>query len=236
MRLRPLDKAQGGRGMKIIDISWPITENTTGYKNRKNIKFTRYKNFETDGWRESLITLESHSGTHIDAPSHFVRDGKNIESISLDRLVGDCIVLDLTDVQESGSPFDENGAKSITRDILFEHDHEINKDDIIILKTSNSATKPEDLFLPNFVYLDHSGAHYLAQKGVKAVGIDYLGIERNQPGHETHIELMQNNIVIIEGLRLQHVQAGNYFFCCLPLAIQGLEAAPARAVLIDDNL
>jgi arylformamidase len=72
----------------------------------------------------------------------------------------------------------------------------------------------------------------LAEKKVKAVGIDYLGIERNQPDHATHTILMNNNITIIEGLRLADVMAGDYFFICLPLNVVGLEAAPARALLL----
>lgn len=208
--------------MKIIDISWPITENITGYKNRKNIIFNTYKTFEKDGWRESLITLESHSGTHVDAPTHFLKKGNSIDQIPLEQLIGPCIVLDLTDVPEK-----------ITRDVLFRYDEIIYKDSVVLFKTSNSATKPEDLFNPAFIYLEVTGAQYLQEKNVKAVGIDYLGIERNQPGHETHIALMQKNIAIIEGLRLGHVQAGEYFFVCLPLATVGLEAAPARAILIE---
>jgi arylformamidase len=71
-----------------------------------------------------------------------------------------------------------------------------------------------------------------AEKKVKAIGIDYLGIERNQPDHATHTILMKHNIAIIEGLRLADAVAGDYFFICLPLNVIGLEAAPARAVLL----
>ena len=79
-----------------------------------------------------------------------------------------------------------------------------------------------------------SGAEHLADLGVKAVGIDYLGIERNQPDHATHTTLLENEVAIIEGLRLEHVEPGVYFLCCFPLAVQGLESAPARAVLMQD--
>jgi arylformamidase len=74
----------------------------------------------------------------------------------------------------------------------------------------------------------------LAEKKIKAVGIDYLGIERNQPNHETHTVLMSNEITIIEGLRLDHVPEGQFFLWCVPLAVIGLEAAPARALLIQE--
>ena len=108
----------------------------------------------------------------------------------------------------------------------------IESDQIILFKTKNSALKSDDLFHASFIYLNQSAAKFLAEKKVKAVGIDYLGIERNQPTHETHICLLEKNIPIIEGLRLEHVQAGTYFLCCLPLRLQELEAAPARAILM----
>jgi arylformamidase len=211
--------------MKIIDISWPLSEATTGYKDRKILKFKPTKEFDRDGVRETEMTLSSHSGTHVDAPSHFLRDGKTIDEIKLDRLVGVCEVLDLTDKVER-----------ITRDVLEDKADKIREDTIILFKTKNSLTAPEDKFTPHFTYLENSGALYLKERKVKAVGIDYLGIEHSQEGHLTHKICMENNIVIIEGLRLQPVKAGTYFFCCLPLLAIGLDGAPARAMLIEDFL
>lgn len=211
--------------MKIIDISWPLSEATTGYKDRKILKFEPRKIFDKDNARETTITIDAHSGTHVDAPSHFLQDGKTIDAIKLDRLVGTCTVLDLTNVPEK-----------ITRDHLMKHENEICEGDIILLKTTNSATQATENFTPHFIYLETSGAQYLKEKKVKAVGIDYLGIERNQSGHLTHKELMHDDIVIIEGLRLQHVKPGDYFFVCLPLLAIRLEAAPARAMLIEGKI
>jgi arylformamidase len=207
--------------MKIIDISWPLSDATTGYKDRKILKFEERRSFDKDGYRETTIMIDSHSGTHVDAPAHMLNDGITIDQVSLDSLVGGCIVLDLTDVEEK-----------ITREVLAEHDHEIMENDIVILKTINSSTQATDKFTPHFAYLEISGAAYLAEKKIKAVGIDYLGIEHSQPGHLTHKELFKHDITIIEGLRLGHVAPGEYFFCCLPLSMPGLEAAPARAILI----
>lgn len=209
--------------MKIIDISWPISAATTGYKDRNIVDFEEVKNFNRDGVRETNIHLSSHSGTHIDAPSHFLRDGKTIDQLSLDRFVGSCKVLDLTSAVER-----------ITRDCLTEFDSEIDNDDIILLKTINSDTAPIEKFSPHFVYLEVSGAQYLIEKKIKAVGIDYLGIEHSQFGHPTHESLMHADIGIIEGLRLGHVTPGPYICVCLPLKSIGVEAAPARAVLISE--
>ena len=205
--------------MKIYDISWPISNDTTEYKNKKTVAFEQLKDFDKDGVRESKICLGTHTGTHIDAPAHFLKDGKTVDEISLDRLIGRSQVLDLTTVIEK-----------ITADDL--EKFELHEGEIILLKTANSAQSITDPFQTNFIYLDASGARYLADKKVKAVGIDYLGIERGDPEHTTHTTLMHADIVIIEGLRLSHVQAGEYFFVCLPLDLIGLEAAPARAILM----
>ena len=207
--------------MKVIDISWPISKATTGYKDRSVIHFDHVKHFNTDGVRETNIHLSSHSGTHIDAPAHFLKEGKAIDELPLDRFVGDCVVLDMTTC-----------AERITRNCLMAHDDQICEGGIVLLRTTNSDLSVTDKFNPHFVYLEVSGATYLAEKKIKLVGIDYLGIEHSQSGHPTHETLMHADVGIIEGLRLGHVKTGNYFFAALPLYTIGLEAAPARAVLL----
>lgn len=210
--------------MKVIDISWPISKATTGYKDRSIVDIEEIKNFNRDGVRETAVRLSSHTGTHIDAPSHFLKDGKTIDEMPTEHFVGDCVVLDMTTC-----------AERITRDCLVAHDNDIVEGGIVLLRTSNSDVSPTDKFSPHFVYLEASGAIYLAEKKVKAVGIDYLGIEHSQPGHPTHENLMHADVAIIEGLRLGHVPAGAYFFVCLPLNVIGVEAAPARAILMDQS-
>jgi arylformamidase len=208
--------------VEIIDISWPITPDMTAYKDRPMVTYTHIKEFsDQHRVRESMITLGSHTGTHVDAPAHFLRDGSTIDQVSLDRVIGPCKVFDFPE------------SCSIILKVHLER-YVIEKDDIILLKTANSNRTPIDLFDAQFVYLDAQAAQYLSQKSIKAIGIDYLGIERNNPLHETHRICMDSNITIIEGLRLAHVQPGEYLLCCLPLYIVGLEAAPARAVLIRD--
>lgn len=207
--------------MKIFDISWPISSATTGYKDRKVVDLEPTRSFDKDGYRETKITIDSHAGTHIDAPSHFLRDGKTIDQTDLSSVIGRCTVIDMSMVSDG-----------ITRDHL--ENIQINPGDIVLFKTVNSATQPMDRFTPGFIYLEISGAQLLVERNVRAVGIDYLGIERNQLEHVTHTTLLKHNITIIEGLRLQEIEPGSYFLCCLPLYIIGIDAAPARAVLISD--
>jgi arylformamidase len=201
-----------------IDISWPITNDMTAYKDRNIVRIAPTKEFAQDSTRESLITLGSHTGTHIDAPAHFIEHGDTVDQIFFMHLIGSCRLIDV----------------STCTDKITAHDlekHNVQMHEIILLKTLNSAQAVTANFEPNFIYLSADAAEFLAQKKIKTAGIDYLGIERNQPGHETHQKLLSAGIVIIEGLRLEHIEAGSYNLICLPLLLPGLDAAPARAIL-----
>lgn len=206
--------------MKIYDISWPLFEGMTTYKDRGVFKCEEPKSWEKDQSRESLITMGSHIGTHIDAPAHFQDKGKTIDQLDLTKLMGPCKVIDLTSVTER-----------ITAEDLKKHELAPR----VLLKTRNSEFKADDTFNPDFIYVDKTGAKYLVEQGVVCVGIDYLGIETKQPDHETHQQLFEHEIVIIEGLRLKDIEPGTYFLSCMPLELVGAEAAPARAVLIAEE-
>jgi arylformamidase len=207
--------------MKIFDISWPLSDEMTTYKNKDNVLIQPTKTFEADLVRETTLTINSHTGTHIDAPSHFMQYGKSIDQLDPLCSSGPAQVIDMSHVSDC-----------ITKNDLI--NISIAPNQIILFKTKNSTHSPTASFDHNFIYVDSSAASYLVEQSVRAVGIDYLGIERNQPQHETHLIFMQHNIPIIEGLRLQDVQAGIYTLWCLPIKIPGLDGAPARALLIKE--
>lgn len=207
--------------MKFFDISWPISEDMTAYKDKKTVAITQTKTIAEHHVNETLIALSSHTGTHIDAPSHFIAGGRTTSELDPLSCTGHAIVVDMTHV-----------TNSITKKDI-EHITDLN-DRIVLFKTNNSFCDANAPFDPNFIYIAADAAAYLVQQKIKAVGIDYLGIERNQSGHPTHQAFMQQNIAIIEGLRLQEVSAGNYFLWCLPIKMQRLDGAPARAILVLD--
>jgi arylformamidase len=207
--------------MNIIDISWPITPAMTAYKDQKVVQFNQTHTLEKEGVRKTTITFDSHTGTHVDAPSHFLAQGTSSEAVSLEQLIGNAAVLDMTFVEEAITAQDLEG-------------YELKDYDIVLLKTRNSERTSTEAFDQSFVYLDSSAALYLAEIGVHAVGFDYIGIERNSQTHETHHILFKAGIAIIEGLRLEHVQEDSYFFICLPLAVVGIDGAPARAILVSE--
>ncbi len=206
--------------MKIIDISWPIGLTMTQYKNKNSVNLERVHK-EGGYVMEHSIMLNSHTGTHIDAPAHFIEGATTINHVPLNRFIGRCFVADMTHVSHHIDQYVLEGIPA-------------QKGDIVIFKTRNSMNAWDEPFDPNFIYVEASAARYAVSREWKALGIDYLGIERNQPDHETHILLGAAEIPIIEGLRLAEVTEGFYFACILPLKIIGLEAAPARAILFED--
>lgn len=204
--------------MKIWDISMSIRPEMTVYKNRDENRpvFTVARDHTSGSAYETRVTLNLHTGTHVDAPLHIMENGGTIEKMELKRLITRCRVLDLSHVED----------RITQQDLVSQR---IDANDFLILKTRNSQA---DAFDYGFVFLDESGARYLRDKKIKGVGIDSLGVERDQPGHPTHRFLMGAGIIILEGLRLAQVSVGEYTLIALPLKLEGVEASPVRAVLI----
>jgi len=205
--------------MKIIDISMGIEPGMPVYKNQqeKKPKLIVLKDFSNSSSYESEMDINLHTGTHIDAPLHMIENGKTIERMDLAKLITWCKVLDFSYAEDC-----------ITKKDL--ESKSIKQGDFILLKTKNSL---QEQISSDFVFLEKSGAEYLSGKNIKGVGIDSLGIERSQPEHDTHIALLEREIIIMEGLRLGDVDEGEYFLIAMPIKIIGAEAAPARAILLD---
>jgi arylformamidase len=202
--------------VKMYDITVPIFEGMPVYKNKpeKQPKFEKATNAHVT---ESRLSIDVHTGTHIDAPLHMINDGDTFETIDLEKLVGTCKVFDLTKVDGG-----------ITADHLQEFD--IAENDFILFKTKNSN---DEGFNFEFIYLAECGAKLLAEKKIRGVGIDALGVERSQEGHPTHKTLFGSQIIVIEGLQLKDVDEGTYFMVAAPLKLIGTDAAPARVLLFE---
>jgi len=200
--------------MQFYDITMPISKNIMVYKNKEDKRpvFESIKG----STQETKMTINLHTGTHIDFPIHVFADGKTSSGFSLDSLITNVKVLDLTNI------IDEITSKDL-------ENFNINQADFILLKTTNSFKKEFDF---NFVFLSISGAKYLTSKCVKGVGIDALGIERNQADHITHKELFNNNVIIMEGVNLSNVPSGEYKMIAMPMKIENVDALPVSAILI----
>ncbi|WP_217586451.1 cyclase family protein [Lentibacillus saliphilus] len=202
--------------MNVYDISAPIYEGMPVYKNKPE-KQPQIETVTNGHVTESRISMDLHSGTHVDAPLHMVNNGKTFESINIERLVGKVKLYDMTHIEDRITKDDIDGFG-------------IERGDFILFKTKNSLVDEFDL---NFIFLAEDAAAYLAEVGIKGVGVDALGIERSQPGHPTHRALFQRDVIIIEGLRLAAVDEGEYFMVAAPLRIEGTDASPARVLLLE---
>ncbi|MBN3555364.1 cyclase family protein [Fictibacillus nanhaiensis] len=202
--------------MKIYDVSLPIFEGMPVYKNKPE-KQPAFNTTQNGHVTETRISMDVHTGTHVDAPLHMVPGGDTIETLPIEKLVRKAKVIDLT-----------GSTGFISAEDLADKD--IQKDDFVLFKTKNSW---DTEFNFEFIYVNSDAAKVLAEIGIAGVGIDALGVERAQENHPTHKQLFENNIIIIEGLQLKEVPEGEYLMVAAPLKIRGLDASPARIVLIE---
>jgi len=171
----------------------------------------------------STLALGSHSGTHVDAPSHFLSGGDTVDRLPLERLVGPAVVLDVS-----------RGAGGIGVEELAEHD--LANRSRVLLRTGNADLLRRGEFSPDYRALTPAGGRYLLDRGVELVGVDTLSIEEfGSADFSVHRLLLGEGVVIVEGLDLSAVRAGRYGLICLPLRLAGLDGAPARAVLTEEE-
>lgn len=211
--------------MKIIDISVAITPRIPVWPGDDRVDLHRSSKIEEGANANvSFFAASVHTGTHVDAPYHFLSNGKTIEELPLDALVGPVQVVQ---VPSNVTVINAEVLQGLKLEPVVER---------ILFKTSNSKLweNPEAPFNTTFVGIDESGADYLVKRHIKLVGIDYLSISPYKKSRPTHELLLGANVVIVEGLNLTGVSAGKYTLACLPLKLKGAEGAPARAVLIED--
>jgi arylformamidase len=203
---------------EIIDISLPISQGMPVYPGTAKTEIKQVLSASGNSVL-SEIQMTSHAGTHIDAPIHALPGAKNIDDLSLDLFYGPCRVLDLT------------GCKtSITEGDL--RSHRIQADERLLFKTQNSLHGNTE-FYDDYIYLARDAAVYLGDVGIKLAGIDSLSIKQSGSKDNTaHTALLSKGIPIVEGLNLSKVEPGSYILSALPLAFQGIDGSPTRAVLI----
>ncbi|QMW04578.1 cyclase family protein [Spirosoma foliorum] len=167
----------------------------------------------------SRLDMDVHTGTHLDAPLHFVNNGADTSSFLLTTLIGACRVVSIPDTD------------TITRELL---EHHVGADvpKRLLLRTDNSLSNWEAKpFRESFTALAADAAEWIVEKQIQLVGIDYLSIQRYADSPATHQILLRNRIIILEGIYLGHVEPNTYQLICLPLKVQGIEGVPCRAIL-----
>lgn len=209
--------------MRIYDISLPLSPDLPVWPGDPPFDLHLLESME-QGAHANVSGLSSgvHIGTHVDAPHHFLNDGRTVEQLPLDVLVGPCYVAQLPDqIDELNAEVLEGipVAEGVTR---------------VLFGTSNSHwwARGEREFQTGFVALSEDGAEWLVKRNIRLVGIDYLSIAPYGDSVPTHSVLLKAGVVIVEGLDLSAVPRGFYDLYCLPLKLVGSDGAPARAILV----
>ena len=207
--------------MTLYDISLTYTENLPTWPGDPTIQIKRISSIK-DGDLANVTQLSmcAHSGTHVDAPDHFLGNGKTVETIPLELMIGPAAVVE-THAEETITPADLITARipaGVKR---------------VLLKTANSEywAAGNMAFQEDFIALDEEAAEYLVELGVKVIGVDYLSVAPFTDPEPTHKTLLEAGVLIIEGLDLSGIEPGEYILYCLPLKIGGSDGAPARVLL-----
>ncbi len=208
---------------RLYDVSMPIRSGGLVYPNNPAISITQVSSIAAGATANvSRIDFGSHTGTHVDAPLHFMTGGAGVDELPLDVLMGSARLIAFGD------------------DVLSVGEAELRRHDLggvtrLLIRTRNSAwlASGSTEFHPDFTHVAPDGAAYLVSLGVRLVGVDYLSVEQfRSPHHRTHKTLLENGVVIVEGMLLAEPEPGDYELRCLPLLLAGLDGAPARAVLM----
>jgi arylformamidase len=204
---------------KIIDVTIPLSAQVPVYPGDTRFVLETTDRIETGGSSNmSRITMSSHAGTHVDAPYHFLADGATVDQLPLEILMGKARVVQVAAV----SSIERSNLESLG----------LHDDIRLLIKTRNSGMLRQPDFQSDFVSLSPAGAAYLAQAGIKLVGLDYLSIDPcPSADHPAHHALLEAGVVVVEGLDLSRVEPGEYDMVCLPLRIEGGDGSPARVVL-----
>jgi len=209
--------------MTIYDISLTISPNLPIWPGDPALELELIESMDK-GAHANVTRLSAavHLGTHVDAPHHFLNDGRTVENLPLEVLTGPCYVTQLPD-----------GIEAITAEVLdrTEISSEMKR---VLFGTRNSHlwAKSESTFQTDFVAITEDGAEWLVEHGVQLVGVDYLSVAPYGDSVPTHTVLLKAGVVVVEGLNLSKIVRGFYDLYCLPLKIAGSDGAPARAILI----
>src|SRR5512135_2363768 len=207
--------------MKFFDVTLTISNDLPTWPGDPAISLKRVADMEAgDSLNLSRLEFGVHSGTHVDAPLHFIQNGKGVDTLNLDILIGMCEIRRVPDEE-----------KVITAQVL--ESLRIPFGTIrLLLRTSNSDiwARGENKFQEDFVAIDQSGAEWIVEHGIRLVGVDYLSVAPFQASFPTHNVLLQAGVIPIEGLNLSQIDPGEYLLYCLPLKLKDADGAPARVI------
>lgn len=214
----------GNMGVRhFFDITLPIDSSFPTWPGDPDVILMPDATVANEGFNTSKMCFGTHTGTHVDAPWHYLQEGRRLEDIPIEHWSGPCYVARIPDhigLITSSDLREANIPAGTTH---------------LLLRTKNSSfwERPRPWsFTHEFVGIDADAAQWIVDRGIQLVGIDYLSIGPFvEPDHATHLTLLGNDILILEGLDLRAVDAGPYQLICLPMRIMCGDGAPARAIL-----
>lgn len=214
-------KWSDGTEKRVFDISISLSKETPAFPGQPIFQKKLLSSLARgDRSNVSELSLTSHTGTHVDSPNHFIEKMETIDKIPLKRVMGPSRVFEMKTRQK----IDASDIEHL----------DIDPGIIALFKTRNSELLLKKEFRKDYVYFTKKAAEILRDSKVAAVGLDYLIVDEfDNTSRPVHHILLAKGIILIEGLNLSHVPAGNYYFICLPLSIKKGDAAPARAILVE---
>jgi arylformamidase len=210
---------------KAVDLTHELHNGMPVYPGDPSPSFVSYATLEKDGVNLTKLTLGSHTGTHIDAPRHFIPDGIGVDQILPSKLVGEAYVTDM-----SSKPI---GSGITAQDLRENLEGRVAEDDIIVCYTGCSEHWGDESVRRNYTYLTGDAAEYLVSKKVRAVGIDFLSVEKfKAPEAVAHKTLLGKGIFIIESLSSATKQfvGKRVLMICMPIKLQNGDGAPSRII------
>lgn len=209
--------------MTIFDISVSISTSMPVWPGDPAVEISLASSMERgDDVNVTRLGMSAHTGTHVDAPHHFLNNRKSVEELALDVLTGPCYVMQLPD------DVDEISAEVLERMPLGANTTRL----LFGTRNSHLWAQGQTDFFKDFVAVSPDGADWLVAHGIRLVGVDYLSVAAYDDPHPTHLTLLKAGVIIVEGLDLSQVPRGFYDLYCLPLKITAADGAPARAILI----
>jgi arylformamidase len=211
--------------MRVIDISLPISESLAVWPGDPPIRITQPAHLDRgDLATITRLDMGAHTGTHVDAPAHFIADGPGADALDLNVLVGPALIVHVREADAlSAKALEELPIPPGTERVLFR------------TRNSHQWASGGNEFWEDFVGITEDGARWLVEHAVRLVGVDSLSIGPFADPIPAHLVLLRAGVVAVEGLNLSAVAAGVYQLVCLPLKIVGADGAPARVILIDDQ-
>jgi arylformamidase len=214
--------------MQIVDLSHKINFDMPMYPGDEPPSLEKLAAIEREGYRETKITIHTHTGTHIDAPGHMLEYGPYLDCLNLEQFFGKAIILDYDD--------DKNQNLLINLNRIKAYQGSIEKTEFVILKTNWSQYWGENKYYKNYPYLSIEAAHWLAKFPLKGIGIDAISIDKSDSiDFPVHKILLSKNMIVIENLtNLDAVKNEFFMLSVLPLKIKNTDGSPVRAIAIEE--